>query len=83
VPHALGVDVREGQLEPDTVTPLNENLLRAAEIAENDSFVVTEKLKEIVSMLRSNNLNDIKSKVNNTIDSISNIVDELDKFHGN
>ena len=42
-----------------------------------------EKLKEIVSMLRSNNLNDIKSKVNNTIDSISNIVDELDKFHGN
>jgi len=83
VPHALGIDIREGQSEPNTIISPNEELLRAAESAEDNSFVVTENLKEVVLMLRNNNLDQAKSKIGETINSISSIVDELNKFQNN
>ena len=80
-PVPLGVDI--GSNEPEPIVILNENLLRAAEIAENNSFMVTENLKEIISMLKEEKTNKVKTKVINAIDSISNIVNELNKFHDN
>ena len=67
-------------VDPTKISTVNENLLHAAKIATRESYIVETSMLKVVSMLREGKTEEAKSKLINIVDSISNIVSELDKF---
>jgi len=73
---------------PESRSPsknININLLTSAEKAANASSIATYNLNKIVSILEhvehGSDLSNVQNKIINTLDSIADVVDELDVFH--
>jgi|18_taG_2_1085343.scaffolds.fasta_scaffold218095_2 hypothetical protein len=66
---------------------INHDLLASAEKAADTSFIVTDKLNKVITMLehtkRGDNLTNVQAKVVDALDSINDVVNELNTFHKN
>jgi len=70
---------------PESAVDINNDLLRSAEKAAEASSIATNDLNRVVSMLehieRGGDLANVRTKIMNTLDNITDVVSELDVFH--